>query len=70
VNFHRRIRQKYKSDYFYIYLLRTKSLVVLDPDGIRHVLDHSPLPYAADPDLKRRGQVSTFSRMPDNLARC
>jgi cytochrome P450 len=55
VNFIRRIRQKYKSDYFYIYLLRTKSLVILDPDGIRHVLDHSPLPYAADPDLKRRG---------------
>jgi hypothetical protein len=40
---------------FYIYLLRTKALVVLDVDSIRHVLDHSPMPYAADPDLKRRG---------------
>jgi cytochrome P450 len=55
VNFIRRLRRKYKSPYFYIYLLRTKALVVLDVDGIRHVLDHSPMPYAADPDLKRRG---------------
>jgi cytochrome P450 len=55
VTFIRRLRQKYKSDYFYIYLLRNKSLVVLDLNGIKRVLDHSPLPYAADPDLKRRG---------------
>lgn len=55
VNFIRRLRQKYKSDYFYIYLLRNKSLVVLDLDGIERVLDNSPAPYAADPDLKRRG---------------
>jgi cytochrome P450 len=55
VNFIRRLRRKYKSDYFYIYLLRNKSLVVLDLNGIKRVLDHSPLPYAADPDLKRRG---------------
>jgi cytochrome P450 len=55
VNFIRRLRQKYHSAYFYIYLLKTKALVVLDVDGIRRVLDHSPMPYAADPDLKRRG---------------
>jgi cytochrome P450 len=55
VNFIRRLRQKYKSDYFYIYLLRTKSLVLLDLESIKHVLDNSPMPYAADPDLKRRG---------------
>ena len=55
VNFVRRLRRKYKSAYFYIYLLKTKALVVLDVDSIRHVLDHSPIPYAADPDLKRRG---------------
>jgi cytochrome P450 len=55
VNFIRRLRQKYKSDYFYIYLLKTKSLVVLDFDGIARVLDHSPAPYAADPDLKHKG---------------
>jgi cytochrome P450 len=55
VNFIRRLRQKYNSDYFYIYLLRNKSLVVLDLDGIERVLDNSPAPYAADPDLKRRG---------------
>ena len=55
VNLIRRLRQKYKSNYFYIYLLKTKSLVVLDLDGITRVLDHSPTPYAADPDLKRKG---------------
>jgi cytochrome P450 len=55
VNFVRRLRQKYKSNYFYIYFLKTKSLVVLDLDGITRVLDHSPTPYAADPDLKRKG---------------
>jgi cytochrome P450 len=55
VNLIRRLRQKYKSDYFYIYLLKTKSLVILDLKAIKHVLDHSPFPYAADPDLKRRG---------------
>ena len=55
VNFIRRLRQKYRSDYFYIYLLRNKSLVVLDLEGIRRVLDYSPILYAADPDLKRRG---------------
>jgi cytochrome P450 len=55
VNFVRRLRQKYKSAYFYIYLIKTKALVVLDFDGIRRVLDHSPMLYAADPDLKRRG---------------
>jgi cytochrome P450 len=55
VNFVRRLRRKYESAYFYIYLLRTRALVVLEVDGIRRVLDHSPTPYAADPDLKRRG---------------
>jgi cytochrome P450 len=55
VNFIRRLRQKYKNNYFYIYLLRNKSLVVLDLEGIKRVLDHSPILYAADPDLKRRG---------------
>lgn len=71
VNFIRRLRQKYKSDYFYIYLLRNKSLIVLDLDGIRHVLDRSPMPYAADPDLKRRGMAHfqpnalTISREPE-----
>ena len=55
VNFVRGLRRKYKSAYFYIYVLRNKALVVLDIDAIRHVLEHSPDPYAADPDLKRRG---------------
>jgi cytochrome P450 len=55
VNFIRRLRQKYKSDYFYIYLLRNKSLVLLNLEAVKRVLDHSPMPYASDPDLKRRG---------------
>src|SRR5437773_733580 len=71
VNFIRRLRRKYKSDYLYISLMRNKSLVVLDPAGIRHVLDHSPMPYAADPDLKRKGMshfqpnALTISREPE-----
>ncbi|MEY2483635.1 MAG: hypothetical protein QOK24_2163 [Verrucomicrobiota bacterium] len=71
VNFIRRLRRKYKSDYFYISLMRNKSLVVLDPAGIKEVLDHSPMPYAADPKLKRDGMshfqpnALTISRNPE-----
>lgn len=54
VKFVSRLRRKYHSDYLYIYVLTTKSLLVLDPDGIRHVLDNSPDIYA-DATLKRRG---------------
>lgn len=50
----RRFRRKYDSDYLYLYMLRTKSLVVLDPEGIRRVLDYSPTVYA-EASLKRRG---------------
>lgn len=71
VNFVRGLRRKYKSDYFYISLMRNKSLVVLDPAGIQEVLDHSPTPYAADPKLKRDGMshfqpnALTISRDPE-----
>jgi cytochrome P450 len=71
VNFVRRLRRKYKSEYFYISLMRNKSLVVLDPAGIKEVLDHSPVPYAADPKLKRDGMshfqpnALTISRAPE-----
>jgi hypothetical protein len=42
VKFVTRLRKKYRSNYCYLYMLTTKSLVVLDPDGIRHVLERSP----------------------------
>lgn len=48
------LRQKYKSDYLYLYMLNNKSLLVLDRAGIRHVLDNSPAIYA-DGKLKRKG---------------
>jgi hypothetical protein len=70
VNFVRRLRRKYKSAYFYIYLLKTKALVVRDVDSIRHVLDHSPMPYAADPDLKRRGCRTSSQTRVDHFTRC
>lgn len=54
VKFLTRLRKKYRSDYFYLYLLTTKSLVVLHPDGIRQVLERSPDIYA-DAKLKRTG---------------
>ncbi len=54
VRFGRRLRRKYGSDYLYIRMLTTRSLLVLDPDGIRRVLDRSPDIYA-DARLKRDG---------------
>jgi hypothetical protein len=59
VNFFRRLRQKYKSDYLYIYRGRSRRL---QSDGIRHVLDHSPMPRCADP-TQRRG-CRTSNRTP------
>ena len=54
VKFVTRLRKKYRSNYCYLYMLTTKSLVVLDPDGIRHVLERSPDIYG-DAKLKRTG---------------
>ena len=59
VKFCQRLRAKYQTGFISTYLIRNKSLLVFDPDGIRHVLDNSPLIYA-DPDLKRMG-MSPFS---------
>ncbi|WP_306536047.1 cytochrome P450 [Geobacter sp.] len=56
VKFITRLRKKYRSNYCYLRMLTTKSLVVLDPDGIRHVLDNSPDIYA-DAKLKRDGMA-------------
>src|SRR4030095_5224661 len=44
------LRRKYQSNYFYL----TRSLVVLDVEGSKHVLDNSPAIYA-DARLKRQG---------------
>lgn len=51
-----RLREKYGQPYLYIKLLRSKSLLVLDPDGIQRVLDNSPEVYG-DPKTKRRGMA-------------
>ena len=48
-----RLKKKY-GKYFYINMAGRKSLVVLDPEGIRHVLDHSPEIYGDSP-RKRQG---------------
>lgn len=63
VKFVNKMRNKYHSDYLYLYLLTTKSLLVLDPKGINHALDKSPETYA-DAKLKRVG-MSHFQ--PDAL---
>ena len=54
VKFLTRLRKKYRSDNFYLYMLGTRSLVVLDPGAIREVLERSPEVYA-DAKLKRKG---------------
>ena len=53
VRFFSALRKKYRSDYLYLLQIATKSLVVLDPDGIKRVLDHSPDIYA-EPRLKHK----------------
>ena len=65
-----RWREKYQSGYFYLRLPGKKSLLVLEEDGIRQVLDHSPETYA-EPALKRKGmsyfqpEALTISRGED-----
>lgn len=54
VKFCKRLRLKYRSSYIYVRMLRGKSLLVLDRDGIQRILDNSPVVYA-DAPLKRRG---------------
>ena len=49
-----RLRKKYQSDYLYLSMLGKKSLLVLDPEGIRQILDHSPELFA-EPKIKRKG---------------
>jgi cytochrome P450 len=63
VKFVSRLRRKYRSNYIYLRMLTAKSLLILDWNGIRHVLDNSPDIYA-DPKTKRVG-MSHFQ--PDAL---
>lgn len=48
------LRKRYGSQYLYLRVLRRKTLLVLDQEGIQRVLDNSPAIYA-DPEPKRRG---------------
>ena len=57
------LRRKYGSDYLWLSMLGKPSLLVLDVNGIRQVLDSSPAVYGP-PDLKVRG-MSHFQ--PDAL---
>jgi len=54
VKFIQHLRSKYRTRYLYLYMLRNRSLLVLDTDGIKRVLDYSPAIYAAA-ELKERG---------------
>jgi len=53
VRFCNHLKRRY-GNYVYIRMLQRKSLVVLDVEGVRHVLDHSPDIYA-ETEQKRRG---------------
>src|SRR4051812_23846514 len=46
VRFVHGLRSRYRSDYLYVRMVATKTLLVLDPAGVQHVLDHSPTIYA------------------------
>ncbi|MGH8602331.1 MAG: cytochrome P450 [Gammaproteobacteria bacterium] len=48
------LRRKYQSEYLYIYMLTKKSLLVLAHDGIKRVLEQSPMIYA-EAKPKRKG---------------
>ena len=58
VTFVRRLRARHRSGVLSLHLGLTKSLLLLDPADIQHVLDHSPTIYA-DPPPKRKG-MSVF----------
>lgn len=58
VKFVRHLRERHRSRVLALHLGLTKSVLVLDPADIQHVLDHSPTIYA-DPPPKRKG-MSVF----------
>jgi hypothetical protein len=69
-----RMRAKYHAPFVDLSMLGRKTRLVLDPEGVRHVLEHSPDVYA-DPKSKRGGMAVfqpdavTISRMPAWAAR-
>lgn len=48
------LRRKYQSEYLYIYMLTTKSLLVLAHDGIKRILEQSPMIYAEAEQKRKR----------------
>jgi cytochrome P450 len=70
-----RLRNKYHAPYLDLSMLGRRTRLVLDPGGIREVLERSPDAYAADPRSKREGMsvfqpdAATISRMPEWAAR-
>ena len=56
VRFVGRLQQRYRGGVLGLHLGLTKSVLVLDPDGVQHVLDNSPYVYA-DPPPKRKGMA-------------
>jgi cytochrome P450 len=54
VRFCHKLQRKYQSDRLYVRVFTKKALLVFDPEGIRHVLDHSPDVYGPA-DLKKKG---------------
>jgi cytochrome P450 len=50
------LRRKYGTPYLWVRLVATRSLLVLDLDGVRRILDRSPDVYA-EPPAKRRGMA-------------
>ena len=48
-----RLRNKYHAAYLDLSMLGRRTRLVLDPEGIREVLERSPDAYAADPKSKR-----------------
>jgi cytochrome P450 len=51
-----RLRDKY-GPYVYLTIGGTKTLLVLNHEGVEHVLANSPAIYASDPDAKRKGMA-------------
>jgi len=56
VRFVGRLRRRHPGGVLALHLGLTKSLLVLDPDTVQHVLDNSPMVYA-DPKPKRDGMA-------------
>jgi len=54
IRFASHLRKKYGSKYFFTRVGNARTVVILDPDGIKHVLANSPVVYG-DGDSKHKG---------------